>query len=801
MLQNDGIGRMKEIRGIGNHLYLLVLSIGLSFFRYLCVKAESFAILDFSFSPSFFDMLKSTAAFSLLLLMIWKGLSKTDQHIIKVEKAAAEHQNLLCLLPLSFFLLSPLLLLHYMTAADLRIRLDLMLGGILAAVLLLKAILFSRQLQQRGAWDRLWDRFQSLSLRPKLWFLFLGAFVIYLLSTAVIISHGLAFSGDEPHYLLSSHSLFHDQDLNILNNHKDRDFTYFYPKEYFPNVKLPPYARFGHKDREHAYNINQPGVSALILPQYALSHLFSGRARIFVLKSSLAFWAALLGLQLFLLSRDIWGREKLSLGLWALYAFTSPVLFFAIHVYPEVPIALFSVFIFRKMRHITPPSAPACFLCGLLLASFPWFGLKYNMVFWPLMLVSLYFLIKEHKLRMRIGLYLAPPLISMALFYVYVHALYGTYNPIAIYEGVLTPAILQNFRDVMWNTPIILRIDSLMDYFLDQRDGLLLYSPIYFFSLLGAVELFRKSKRDFVILLFLVGPYLFNYAFFAHRQGHSPQGRVLTCISWIMAILIGYFLIHNRKKIYRHLFAGAVGLSFVFAIVLLNNPRFLYQPTTHEFTFRGSELFILLSNLHFYLPDFLPSFLKIDNLAHLPNYIWIVLILVFLGGYLIKKDMELPQNPASWAARIMTVLLIFLVWFSFYPRTVLLSPQRASFSTGERISFYSLGRNARMQEPGEFRLLVSDREYTFNFTSWRALENIKFLFRSEMIDFDIELLLFDQIIFQGQIGKDIQSVVFPSPPSYQYRNANLYQIQLRIKSLMPQSSEQKPFYFAILPER
>ena len=61
-----------------------------------------------------------------------------------------------------------------------------------------------------------------------------------------------------------------------------------------------------------------------------------GFARTFILKISLAIWAALLGLQFYLLARDLWPREGLALGLWALYAFSTPVLFYAIHLYPEI---------------------------------------------------------------------------------------------------------------------------------------------------------------------------------------------------------------------------------------------------------------------------------------------------------------------------------------------------------------------------------------------------------------------------------------------------------------------------------
>jgi hypothetical protein len=791
---------MLTTKGIWRYLTLIVLGLGLGVFRFLKDMVDTYSIQDAVFRPPLPALAINGALFSLLLIAVWKGLSWLESRLFKEERASTELRNLLCLLPLGFFLFSPLLLSHFITSADLQIRMDLMLKGILTAVFVTKAVVYFRWLKYQGSWDNLWLNYQGLSLKYKVRLLFIAAFAVYLLCTALIVSQGLAFSGDEAYYLVTSHSLYNDRDINVSNNYEDRDFTHFYPKEYYPRIRLQPYARWGRRTG-HLYPVNQPGTSVLVLPHYGLSYYFSGRVRIFILKSGLALWAALLGLQIFLLSRDLWGREKLSLGLWALYAFTSPILFYALHLYPEIPIALFSVYIFRMLRRKIPPSLLHLVFLGFLLSLFPWFGLKYNMIFWPLLLISLYLLFKEHKQRARLLLFLAPPLASMVLFYLYVYELYGTYNPIAIYSGILTPAALADFRDVMWNTPIMLRIDSFLDYFLDQRDGLLLYSPLYFFSFLGAVEVFRRYKREFLFFLLLAGPYLFNYAFFAHRQGYSPQGRVLTCISWILILLIGYFLVHNRKKFYVHLFAGAALLSYVMALLLLNNPRYLYQPTTHEFTFRGSELFVSLSNLHFYLPDLLPSFIKVNNLGYLPNYIWLLLILLFVGGYLLKKDIPLPQSQAGWTARILTVLLIFLVWFAFFPRMVLLHPQRAAFSSGERVVFYSLGPHVRMPQPGEFKITGERNEYTFHFTSWRPLQNIQFSYYSEAPDLEMELQMFEQPFFSGKVQADTQVLTHPQPPAYRYRNTNLYLLKIRLEGLTTHTLAETPLYISIKPER
>ncbi len=133
----------------------------------------------------------------------------------------------------------------------------------------------------------------------------------------------------------------------------------------------------------------------------------------------------------------------------------------------------------------------------------------------------------------------------MALFYLSVWNMYGTLSPFAVYEGVLGPgqaqAIAQSFLDL----PLSSRVDTFFDYFLDQRDGLWLYAPFWIFMIPGLIAMFRKGRKarlDLLGLLLIAGPFVLNYAFFTHRQGFCPQGRVLAPVSWIAAIALGSFL-------------------------------------------------------------------------------------------------------------------------------------------------------------------------------------------------------------------------------------------------------------------
>jgi hypothetical protein len=776
-----------------------LLGFGITLFITLYIQISSFTLENHGYSPSIPIFILIWMASILGLFFIWKLTVLFDTGILGVELQSAQAENFYLFGPVSLFLLTPFCLLHFLNQEDLKTRLSSLLVLTIAAVFVLKFLQMGRHVRWKELWEKRTARFLRLSRRKKLALLFCLSFVVYQACTLIVVYKGFSFSGDEPYYLMTTHSLYQDQDINVANNYDNEDYFHFYPKEFYPDIKLGKYGRFGKKGIQWIFPINQPGISVLMLPFYALGQLFKGRLLIFIIKGSLSLWAVFLGLQLFLLANDLWQRERMSLVLWFLYSFSAPILFFAFHLYPAIPIAFLSVYLFRKIREKGPLSALNYLFLGFILALFIWFGLKYNMIFFPFLLICVYFILKEHKAKWKVLAFVAFPVLSLILFYIYVHALYGTYNPIAIYEGVLTPEIVQNFKKVILNIPLLLRIDTFFDYFLDQRDGLLLYSPLYFFAFLGLIEAFRKAKKELYILLFLFLPFVLNYAFLSHRQGHSPQGRVLAPVSWILILLVGYFLVYNKKKIYTLLFWTACGVGFIIAVLCLFHPSFLYQPTTHEYTFRGGELFVHLSNLNFYLPDILPSFIKVNNLTYWPNYAWLGLILLFFLGY-IKKGRERDQHNFPFHVLVVTsVLFVFIIWFSFFPRITLTWPVNVSYNSGEKITYFSLERHQQMRQQGKFLLSKDVHSYLFTFTSWRELTDIRLEFGSLEGSYRLSIRLFDQMLFEGQTDSEIKTLDVPSPPSYSYKKTNLYRMRVDLTNLSNVKTSENPYLFTIHP--
>jgi len=777
-----------------------LFSIGLAFFLNICIASSHFTKLEHSLRIDPFLFSLSLVAVFFLLIFGWIFLARIETNFFAGDKVTALWQGFLASTPLFFFLLSPFLLQHYLTRDDFRTRLSVLAVLIFLAIIYLKLIEWNKIFNTSFSFFKKWEaKLSALSLRKKLVILFFLAFIIYNISTFVIVSKGITFSGDEPNYLLTTHSLLKDKDINLANNYAQKDYFSFYSREENPRLKLGIYGRYGRKGKGYIYPINLPGISVLMLPFYWLSQFFKGKALTFILKGSLSIWAALVGLQLYLFSKERWQKEKISLALWFLYSFSSPVLFYAIHLYPEIPVALFSFFIYRKISSKSPLSLFHYLFLGFLLSTFFWFGLKYNFIFWTLLLVSLYFLLKYHRARSKIFIFLAFPLLSFFLFYYFVYNLYGTFSPFSIYEGVMTPEQMQAFKEGVLGLPLLSRIETFLDYFIDQKDGLLLYSPFYLFTFLGLVEIFRRAKREFFILLFISLPYLLNYAFFTHRQGYCPQARILTPISWIGAIAIGYFIVYNQKRLYSFLFWFFSLASLAVTSLLLLNPKFLYQPTTHEFTSRAGELFVYLSNLHFFLPPLLPSFIKIKNVGYLPNYFWILAIAIFVSAYiLLKGKMALKHGSHFCFAFFLLAGCLYLR--VLYPQSVPYPIQTVYYSPQKAMGFYlfPMGEGVVIKQTGEL-YLHRQKSYKILFSSRTKLEKIKLTFGSENGEYEVKMTFFDFVLFEGKTSYERKELVLTPETHYPLKALFLYEINLSLKKRSSESMLIEPYYFFVTP--
>ncbi len=697
-------------------------------------------------------------------------------------------------LPFSLILLLPWSHAHYLTADDLFSRVGLFGAVLLMGFIYLKCVNFHLAKRKiRPALGGLLKNFMRLPVRKKLTMLFLVSLFAYNTGSLIMLYEGITLSGDEPHYMIISQSLLEDGDFSLANNYAAHDYRAYMP----PTTRLQPHIA-PRTGGEHSFH--SPGLSILLFPFYAVGSLFGGKLQLFIIRLGMSLFGALLGLQVYLFARDEWHKEKTALGLWAVFSFTSPIFFHALHIYPEIVAAFFSLLIFRWLRFSRKLSRFQLLAIGFMLSLFVWLhAVKYTLILIPFFLYCLWEMKKKHRTGWDMGYFFFFPVILGFLHMLFSQNLYGSLSPFAVsLKGATGAAESAAFlKSMLTEFSFSARLETLAGYFFDQRDGLLFYAPLYFFAFLGMIEMLRRRRRDFFLLLFLTAPYVLFHAFLTQRASFAPHARILAAVFWAAMIFLGYFLAYNAKKIFAYLFRAAVFISLVLVYLLLRHPWALYQSTTYSETEPAGRLFVILSNLQFYLPDYLPSYLKRGIPNWTVNIIWLAAAVVFVLFYLLVKKHDYRLTFTSHLVIVSTVLIIFFVCFSLYPQIPLQDPVPAVLESGKKVTFYGLGRVARMPQPGQFRFPSDNREYVYFFTSWQELDSLQLDFGTSLGDYFVQIHLFDKEVYREIIRAGNQSLKLSQPVFYPYENRHLYRVSIYMERRSAVSMIEHPFRFTL----
>ena len=564
--------------------------------------------------------------------------------------------------PYRFMIFSPLLLVQYSSVGDFRIRL-----ACFFMLIYIWTTARRRFLPQR--------RISLAALGPRrLW---LGCFAVFALAAAVLYAQNIHLSGDEPHYIMIAQNLVENGNFDLKNNLENKSYFSYLPVE----------IRFHGSIRAGAYHsFHMPGLSFLLVPFYFIFKLLGGAipGNLFF-RLAAAFINAFFALGLFLaLQRML--AEKEDDTLFIFFLFTFPLLFHAVHLFPELPAATLVIF-----ACLCGQGGRGHFLSGLFLALVPWFHLKFAVA---ALLIALYASARILGLKepltaraKRLALLFAAPALSLALLGLYSNVLYGSFDP-----RVISPE--GNFLAI----PLKFKIETLLSFFLDQRDGLLVYAPLFLLSFLAFKKEVRERIRDFPLLAALFLAHILFHAFTTVRGGYSPAARPTLFVAWIMMVFLAAYRRHASSG-QRTLFNLLGGLGIFASIWLLYYPLFLYQPVTREVSQRASGLLLFLGSRAVNLASFFPSFLKKPNAAYLPNWIWLGLLTLGLVAFYSVK----PWPPLKKTARVLYGVLGILV-----VAAVCLLPHvhlKTRYSAAG-LSFFSNSRNfVPRKEMDGFRML------------------------------------------------------------------------------------------------
>jgi len=600
-----------------------------------------------------------------LIALFGVGLYKLCQHIVRTlsTRTGRQSSELFCSLVLA---LTPLLLLfliffqYFVFLKDIRgYLLPVSLAGSFYLVFVLLSRLKSAY-PQAITYPKIINTMSlnQLSSKRLAWLIFIISLPVYIIYSTGLIFPPQPFTGDEPHYLLTTKSILKDGDINVFNNYRDKDYLDFYPGE------LTSHAFPGKKGDEDLYSRHFIALSVLLVPTYALGEKVAQldtswtenpetkrKILVFFARLPMCLFTALFGLVLFLLVLDITHRKDVSVLVWAVFSFTSPILFFSHLLYPEIPVALITIFVFRYFVLKKETNSLFLFLAGAGIGILPWFGVKYltlSAILFGASAVTFVSYRKTENIWRRASLFLSPIVVSAGLYSLFFWVIYGNLSPISVYRGVSQGLETQVYTKKLFIFSFYKILSRSLGYFIDQKFGILIYTPLYILGFAGLYFYLKKKRREASLLLAVLSLY-WIFSAIKYWGGHCPPGRPIISVLWILVLFLAIALAEKQGGLRKTMKNAGIALSLLIVWGALKDPWIFYHEQYAselggEFLF--SKLTRALSNSFVQFHNLMPSLKELEVLNWLTLAIWIIAICIIVVIYIKKTEKEEPQTPS-----------------------------------------------------------------------------------------------------------------------------------------------------------
>jgi hypothetical protein len=398
-----------------------------------------------------------------------------------------------------------------------------------------------------------------------------------------LITHGtFAGSGDEPHYMMIAHSLAFDGDLDLTNNYREATLI--------GGGTLEPGAH-AIQQGKRLRPVHDIGVPLALAPvvgvAYSTADAVGGVLSSTVLSAMrlnkplllrhqmslvMALLTGLLVREVFLALRQFGGSER-SAFLWALlFGVTPPILSHSFLFFTEIPSALITLFVFRRISlHPVNTSGMAGVIGALtgflLLAHARNVGLVLGLT-----------LVAVLTMRRRV---LPVKLVVIFLMAASAGALARTLTVYAFWGSLVTTphatygsaaAGIETIRE------LFVRVTGLL---FDREHGLLAYAPVYLLAAPGLVLLWRHRREPPGDLLVVLACYLIPVLLpvtnlHGWRGGWSPAARFLVPVAPLLWIAAYVFVAHAARS-GRLVVAAIVPLQLAIDALVWQFPKTLWN--------------------------------------------------------------------------------------------------------------------------------------------------------------------------------------------------------------------------------
>ena len=479
--------------------------------------------------------------------------------------------------------------------------------------------------------------------------LFLGAFLPYL-CLGGLVTTAMSTVGDEPYYLLITHSLLVDGDRDLANNLTQRDYLPFYWGELARTGRA---LRITPEGRIYA-PLYQGLEPLLLLPGYWAA----GRAGAVVTTNALGAATLLLVFQLAL---GVGATFRAAFLAWLGLAFSAPFLSFVFSPFPEAAAAFFTTacawLLTRERARWIGLGAAALCLAALVATK-----IRFLVLVPPLVLASV----------RRVRWWTAVAVVGgLAAALVITNAYDARFMGASLVRRVGTTSLSASLEWLLaWTVRAPLEMRGHLGLLWDQEFGLLLTAPVFLLAVAGLVV--AVAERRGRTLLLLAAPFGLAWYYLGAvgaggvaiqgtslwYAGFSPPARFLIAALPLFAVFIALAVDRLRHRVLWSAAAALYVITIGYTALLSAWPAWRFQYGLG----RATVLLQIFRRLGVDLGRLLPTFMQ-------PESGWIgatcgALALTLLGGAWLTRRPGTPPPRGVLLAGLAGVALGLGAWWA-----------------------------------------------------------------------------------------------------------------------------------------
>ncbi len=511
----------------------------------------------------------------------------------------------------------------------------------------------------------------------------------YLLLSIMILALGTAWFagvfgqrrkpvGDEPSYLMITHSIVSDFDVMLDNDYAAKPYLRFFPGEY------PMFTHLGYDGKNYPHH--SIGLPIILAPVYALAQHGSDAFLVFSMRFAMLIIYVLLALAI-LRMIELFGIGP-GIAFWTTAAgmLTGPMFFYSGEIYPETLAALIFVLVVTFLAHYGGRGRPVQWVAaGAGIAFLPWLGIKYIAAAAMLFIIAAICLLQESSKGRKSVAFLTMPLISLLAYGLFLYTIYRNINPGVIYTGVhpgtsrqALPPGMPTFWSIL-PSRLVNMIFFAWGFFLEQRIGLFFLFPASIFAFYGIPAMLKQQRRPALVLLATIGAHFGIYAWHNNWGGYCPPNRQAISVIPLLLVPIAFGFDMAKHKWPKLLAVLYSLIGWRFTLTLLNNERWLYMTMNPDQIGGGATWFYNWSPLESdILIKFFPLLMGPEK-RWISSIVWTIIFGVLIASisYFRSNHQTKLNDNTGWVIRSASyaylcaalICLAIVIWIP--PHTVL----------------------------------------------------------------------------------------------------------------------------------